>query len=243
MSYTTFAKIYDDVMDPALYLKWLEFTQEHLAPETQTIMDLACGSGIFAVALAKEGYRVTGLDLSSDMLALAEGRALAEGAEIEFLEGDMTELGEVGVFDAVTCYSDSLCYLPDEAAMLAAFRGVWQNLTAGGRFLFDVHSLYQIDQVFPDYSYHYQTDEYAFLWDSYPGEVRHSIEHFLTFFIEESNGSFARFDELHRERTYSLATYQKLLQEAGFKKTEMFADFASTPPSDKSRRWFFVCEK
>ncbi len=69
-------------------------------------------------------------------------------------------------------------------AECAAFDGVYSCLEEDGVFLFDVHSLYQIDEVFPDYSYHYQTDEFAFLWESYQGEKDHSIEHFLTFLLQ-----------------------------------------------------------
>ncbi len=50
-------------------------------------------------------------------------------------------------------------------------------------------------------------------------------------------------DELHRERTYSLESYQRMLENAGFSEIEMYADFIDSPPNEKSRRWFFVCRK
>ena len=123
------------------------------------------------------------------------------------------------------------------------FDGAYQLLKEDGRFIFDVHSTYQIDEVFPSYSYHYQTEDFAFLWDSYEGEAPHSIEHFLTFFVEDKEGSFVREDELHRERTYPLETYLMLLENAGFSKVEAYADFIDSEPNEKSRRWFFVCHK
>ncbi|HCE12027.1 MAG TPA: SAM-dependent methyltransferase, partial [Enterococcus sp.] len=180
MAYETFAFVYDEVMDSSLYKKWLDFSCRHLG-ERKQIPELACGTGALAVEFAKAGYQVTGLDLSEEMLMIASQRAQAENVSIQFVEGDMLDLVDVGQYEAITCYSDSLCYMEDAQSVQQVFDGVFESLVEDGVFLFDVHSTYQIDEVFPDYSYHYQTDDFAFLWESYQGEVEHSIEHFLTF--------------------------------------------------------------
>jgi len=125
------------------------------------------------------------------------------------------------------------------------FDDVYQALEDDGVFIFDVHSIYQVDKVFPEYSYHYQTEEFAFLWDSYPGEKEHSIEHFLTFFVKEHENDelFIRQDELHQERTYTMENYLMMLESAGFMNVEVYADFTDEAPTEESRRWFFVCKK
>ncbi|GCF92318.1 methyltransferase [Enterococcus florum] len=242
MAYETFALVYDAVMDESLYQKWLSFSKRQLAAEHQTILELACGTGALAVEFAKAGYQVTGLDLSEEMLTLAQDRALSADTEVTFIAGDMLDLTEIGTYDAVTCFSDSLCYMQDEKQVQQVFQGVYQLLESDGLFLFDVHSLYQMDEVFPDYSYHEQTEEFAFLWDSYPGEVPHSIEHFLTFFVASEDGRFERIDELHKERTYPLASYTQMLENVGFE-VRVMADFTDRVPNAHSKRWFFVCRK
>lgn len=245
MAYETFAFVYDEVMDATLYEQWLAFTTRHI-PDTQSnMLELACGTGILAVGLAEAGYQVTALDLSEEMLAVASQRAAESDASIQFVEGDMLDLSEVGQYQAITCYSDSLCYMRNRQEVQQVFDEVYQALEEEGTFLFDVHSLYQIDTVFPEYSYHYQTDEFAFLWDSYTGEKPHSIEHFLTFFVQdyEQEGKFVRIDELHQERTYSLDNYLTMLESAGFMDVQVCADFTDDTPTETSRRWFFVCKK
>lgn len=244
MAYETFAFVYDEVMDKGLYKDWLEFSQRHLGGRRE-IMELACGTGALAVAFAKAGYHVTGLDLSEEMLMVASQRAAEADVSVQFVEGDMLDLTDVGTYQAVTCYSDSLCYMRDEEEVQQVFDGVYGMLEDEGIFIFDVHSLYQINKVFPEYSYHYQTDDFAFLWDSYPGEVENSIEHFLTFFVTEDveDGLFTREDELHKERTYSLEVYQRMLENAGFGEIEVFGDFTDLAPQEETKRWFFVCKK
>ncbi len=182
MAYETFAFIYDEVMDETLYQQWLAFSKRHLQEDTKNILELACGTGALAVAFAKDGYKVTGLDLSEEMLMIASQRAYEEDASIQFVEGNMLDLSEIGQYQAITCFSDSLCYMKNRQEVQQVFDEVYQALEENGRFLFDVHSTYQVDEVFPEYSYHYQGDNFAFLWDSYPGSEKHSIEHFLTFF-------------------------------------------------------------
>ena len=61
--------------------------------------------------------------------------------------------------------------------------------------------------------------------------------------MQEEDGSFTREDELHQEKTYPLETYGLMLENAGFQKVEVYADFIDSEPNEKSRRWFFVCHK
>lgn len=241
-AFTTLAFIYDQIMDEQLYEEWYNFTLHHIN-NGKSLLELACGTGDLALKFARKGYDVTALDLSEEMLAMASQQAQEEQTSIQLVQGDMLDLSEIGSYEIVTCYADSICYLANKAEVQTAFEQVYQVLEEDGIFLFDVHSLYQMDEVFPDYSYHYQAEDFAFLWESYPGEVAHSIEHFLTFFIKKEGETFTREDELHFERTYSLDTYQRLLKQAGFRQIELYADFKDDEPTETSQRWFFVCHK
>ena len=55
------------------------------------------------------------------------------------------------------------------------------------------------------------------VWDTYRDEASHSIVHELTFFIQDDDGRFTRYDEVHEERTYDLLTYDILLEQAGYR--------------------------
>lgn len=245
-TYETFAAVYDEIMDDSLYDQWTAFSQRHLPASTRSILELACGTGIQAVRFAQLGYEVTGLDLSFEMLELAQKKAETAGVMLELAQADMLALEGVGEFDAVTCYSDSLCYMPDEESLYRVFEGVFSVLQEGGTFLFDVHSTYQMEEVFAGYSYHENYEDFAFVWDTYEGEVPYSIVHELTFFVKDEEGDgerFVRRDEVHAERTYPLSTYRDLLAQAGFGAVEVFADFTDQAPQEKSQRWFFKAVK
>ena len=142
MSYQTFAQVYDAIMDDSLYEDWLSFVQQEIKNEGQSLLELACGTGALAVTLKEAGFDVTGLDLSENMLSLANERALKKGLKLPLLEGNMLDLSEIGHYKVVTCFSDSICYMPDDEAVLKVFQEVFSILENGGTFLFDVHSTY-----------------------------------------------------------------------------------------------------
>ncbi|MDN6626189.1 MAG: class I SAM-dependent methyltransferase [Pisciglobus halotolerans] len=243
MNYEIFAEVYDELMDEDLYDRWLGYTKEHIEESSGKILELACGTGVLAVRLAQEGYAVTGLDLSPEMLKTAYQRSVEAEIYLPLIEGDMLNLEDIGFYDMITCYCDSLCYLPDEEALGKVFKEVASCLEEGGQFLFDVHSTHQTDNIFPGYSFNDQNEIVSFLWNSYKGDVEHSVEHDLSFFVlEEETGLYRRKKETHKERTYPIETYKKLLKEAGFSSIKVTADFDQEIKSD-SFRWFFACKR
>ncbi|MGX7199908.1 class I SAM-dependent DNA methyltransferase [Enterococcus nangangensis] len=243
MNYETFASVYDTIMDDSLYEKWEEFTLKHLPQTTMEVLELACGTGDLALLLADK-FQVSGLDLSEEMLAMADRKAQEADVSLNLIAGDMRDLKDIGHYDAVTCYSDSLCYLANAQDVQQTFDEVFQVLKEEGTFIFDVHSIYQVEEGFKDYSFHDQTEDFAFLWDSYPGDAPYSVEHYLTFFVKEGEEDlFLRKDELHQERTYPLPEYLRLLENAGFTRVEVFGDFTEDAPQEDTARWFFVAHK
>src|SRR3954451_21322737 len=77
------------------------FLRRHLAPPPGRVLDVPCGAGRHALALARAGYRVTGIDLSED--AVSRAGTAGEGLSAEFRQGDMRSLDLDARFDAVLC--------------------------------------------------------------------------------------------------------------------------------------------
>ena len=82
----------------------IPFLVEELAlPKGSTILDVGCGTGRHTVGLAKLGFKMTGLDLSSGMLAKAQEAADKARVTVEFVHGDATRMKFDRQFDAVIC--------------------------------------------------------------------------------------------------------------------------------------------
>lgn len=247
MSYEHFAYLYDELMKDAPYDEWVRFVKEKAQKyhvEGKHLLDLACGTGELSIRLAKEGFLVTGIDLSSDMLSVAQAKAMEAGTTIPFFEQNMADLEGQGQFDIIGIFCDSLNYLSREEEVIQTFKAVFEHLKTGGIFLFDVHSIYKISEVFMDQTFALSDDSIAYIWNSFPGERPNSIEHELSFFVQdEQTGKYDRFDELHLQRTYPIDHYQEWLRNTGFQILEISADFEDTPPKPESERIFFAAKK
>jgi ubiquinone/menaquinone biosynthesis C-methylase UbiE len=244
MIYSSFAQVYDTLMDDSLYLRWRDYVQKRVPAQGQKLLELAGGSGSLALLLQDAGYDVALFDLSAEMLDLAEAKLVDQNKQMLLMQGDMRELDGIEPVSVVTCFDDSLCYMPDLENVRKVFASVYGVLEAGGDFMFDAHSLHQIDDVFPGYMYNYQTEDYAFMWSSYAGDLPHTVEHDLTFFVyDEDLDAYHPMQETHHERTYPIADIVAQLKAVGFVDIEVSADFGEKVVDDQDTRWFFHAKK
>lgn len=244
MIYQSFARLYDELFDASLYDGWANYVTDRVTPGR--LLDLAGGAGRLAVRLARAGFQVTDLDQSEEMLTLAADHAATAGVAVNLLAGDMRDLTGLPQYPTITCFADSLCYLPDLAAVTTVFEQVAAHLEEGGSFLFDVITPYHTDTVYPGYRYCDEDPDHAraFLWQSFADErVVHGVVHDLAFFLRQKSGEYHRIGEVHHERTYSLADYRAALQAAGFNRVSVTADFGRAQPDATTTRWFFSCRR
>ncbi|MDJ0762434.1 MAG: methyltransferase domain-containing protein [Myxococcota bacterium] len=106
-------------------------------PKGGLVLDLACGDGRHAVGLARRGYRIVGVDLSLPMLARAGDAAQEAGQTINFIHGDMRDLGFDRTFDAIYCVGTSFGYF-DEQTNYKVLSGIAKSLKPGAPFLLEV---------------------------------------------------------------------------------------------------------
>ena len=104
------------------------------APAGAEILDVPCGAGRLALVLAERGYRLTGVDWSSEFLGHAQSRDVS--GRVAWEQRDMRDLPWQERFDGVFCAGNSFGYLDDEGN--AAFlRSVRNALKPGGRFVLE----------------------------------------------------------------------------------------------------------
>jgi SAM-dependent methyltransferase len=100
------------------------------------VLDLACGHGRIANALAERGARVTGLDATPLFLEQARAAAAELGVEIEYVEGDMRSLPWAERFDRIVSWFTAYGYFADDDNRLV-LREAHRALRRGGRFLIE----------------------------------------------------------------------------------------------------------
>ena len=94
--------------------------------EGKTALDVGCGAGLLAEPLARLGAKVTGLDASAPLIAVAEEHAKASGLGIDYRAGELAELA--GQFDLITCV-EVIEHVADPAEFV---RSLAKRLAANG---------------------------------------------------------------------------------------------------------------
>lgn len=246
MTYEQFAHVYDQLMSDFPYDKWLELIIEKkrkYGVSGNSFLDLACGTGELSVRLAQAGFRVTGVDLSENMLSIAQMKGESKGQKINFYLQNMVELDLSEKFHMIGIFCDSLNYLLQEEDVKKTFQKVFLHLENGGLFFFDVHSLYKMREIFLNQTFTYNGESVCYIWNCFQGEYEDSVDHELTFFVEDGNGKYDRFDEFHSQRTFSVETYERWLKETGFELLDVFGDFTNERPMEHTERILFVAKK
>lgn len=241
VSYEQFSYVYDRLMEEAPYDGWADLVAAELTEGK--VLDLGCGTGECSLRLAARGYDVTAVDLSEQMLSVGQDKALEKKLDVRFVQQDMRELETAEQYDVITIFCDSLNYVTDEHGVKSTFERVFAHLKPGGILMFDVHSLHKINDLFVGHTFASNDDDISYIWNSFEGEEPGSVEHDLSFFLENEEGLYERFDEVHLQRTFSIDQYKVWLSETGFHNTKVTADFSDAAPDNHSERIFFKAAK
>ena len=110
-----------------LRLEWIAL---HASLESARVLDVGCGGGILAEAMARRGAQVTGIDLSEKALRVAELHLHESGLSVRYEKAAVEDMS--GEFDVVTCM-ELLEHVPEPESMVAACARL---VRPGGRVFF-----------------------------------------------------------------------------------------------------------
>jgi SAM-dependent methyltransferase len=139
--YKTISRYYDELFP--LKKARLDFITSFFNGDGLSVMDIGCAAGASALALAKAGHRVIGIDLNRDMVESAREKAQKSGlsSKAVFFVKNMTGVGSSfppSSFDAALCFGNTLVHLENPAKMEAFFSGVLKTLKDDGVFIVQI---------------------------------------------------------------------------------------------------------
>jgi len=144
MVFNAYAKYYDLLYQDKNYVAEVDYIVSHIktdAPKAKNILELGCGTGVHAEHLARLGYAVHGIDMSEQMLALAEKRKeelpIDIASRLSFSLGDIRSIRVEKVYDVVISLFHVMSYQSYNHDLIASFETVQSHLSRGGLFMYD----------------------------------------------------------------------------------------------------------
>jgi len=227
-------------LDPRFLEREVGFIEDALGCDKgATVLDLGCGPGEQAVALASRGYEVIGVDLSLAMLARASDEAAEKGQRINFLQGDMRDLTFDEAFDGIYCFNTTFGYF-DDGKNAEVIQKIHKALRRGGRFLLDVVNRDYIAPRTPSMVW-FEGDGCVCMDEVQLNGLNSRLVIKRTMMMEDGRQREIEYSI----RLYALHELGKLLHENGFRVAEVSGD-TSTPGSyfgSESPRILILAEK
>lgn len=243
-AYHALASSYDRLTNDVNYRETVDFYKQILIREgcrPRTAVDLACGTGSVALLLARDGLQVIGVDLSEEMLCIANQKAQELDNPPLFVRQDLSRLWLPRGVDLAVCALDSLDYILDPAACAEAIGRVYKILNPGGIFIFDVNTpekLRAMDgQVFLD-----EDDDVYCVWRGSFDEQENICSYGMDLFQRRGEIWHRSFEE-HREYAYSQEQLYGFLRSAGFSGICVYADRRFESPRPGEQRIYFSARK
>ena len=243
-AYKNLAASYDRLTNDVDYEATVAFYEEILRREglaPRTVVDLACGTGSVTEILARKGYRVTGVDMSEEMLTRAAMKTMDMEQPPVYSCQLLQNLRLPRGVDMAVCALDSLDYILDPADCKEAIRRAYKALNPGGIFIFDVNTPEKLramdDQVFLD-----EDDDVYCVWRGEFDEETNICTYGMDLFQRQGNVWHRSFEE-HREYAYSQEQLTGYLKDAGFTSIGVYADRLFEAPREGEQRIYMKARK
>ena len=191
------------------------------------LLDVACGSGVHALALARREIEVVGLDIAPSLVRHCREQAAAAGlTNVTFVEGDMRELAYHEEFDALTILGVSFGFFDDEGNQ-RVLEGIARALKPEGRAflqLADPITFVESQKQRCYWREHPEGIYWTKTWyDPYTG-VNHA-----EFRFTDNDGVTHLWDDHERVRLYTLPELRQMFTQAGLEIAAVYGDVLLPP--------------
>lgn len=209
MIYKNLSKYYDQLFsDNSSYEKWVNLVKKNITGNK--IIELACGSGDVSYKLSKY-YDVLATDISKDMLNIVKEKY----PNLKVMKMDMKHVE--GNYDGVICFCDSINYLSSLEECEIMFKSVYECLTFGGKFIFDIHSIDRIDEFKNGYIEEGYVEGVPYSWEI--SLDINKLYHTFAFYLENDT-----VFEQHIQTIFDINDIISIMKNIGFN-VEVYTDF------------------
>jgi 2-polyprenyl-3-methyl-5-hydroxy-6-metoxy-1,4-benzoquinol methylase len=135
--YEEISKHYDDIFPAGK--PQIQFLSEHAGGLGSNILDIACGTGGYTLALAKSGHDITAIDLDEKMIEGLNGKLKSQDLNVKALQMNMMDIDKLGLkFDMAYCIGNSLVHLESIDHTAGFLKKAKSILKGNGRLILQI---------------------------------------------------------------------------------------------------------
>ena len=201
------------------------------------VLDLGCGVGRHSLELARQGFRVTGVDRTHRYLEQATEKATQEGLNIEFIQDDMRTFCRPDTYDTVINMFTSFSYFEDPEEDRQVVANVFRSLKSGGSFLLETHGKETLARIFLERNWE-EINGVFVLYERKPTRNWGWMENRWIMFKDNR-----RIEHKVSHRLYSATELATLLADCGFTQVNTYGDLSGNPYDHTARRLVLVAKK
>ncbi len=249
MIYDMLAPLYDLINRDVDYVSWADFIEKIVEKECKSrpelVLDLGSGTGKMTLELASRGYDMTGIDYSAEMLDIARAEAEKRGYDILWLCQDMREFELYGTVDLAVCCLDGINHLTTAEDLGKCLSLVHNYLIPDGIFIFDINGKAKFENTYAQNAYVIEENSSTCIWQNFYNPKSRICDFYITLFSECDDGRYERYDEVQRERMYTIRSIKNALNKSSMEFIGAYSDFSFAPATDESERIYIVarCKK
>lgn len=185
-------------------------------PRGARVLDLCCGSGHVTKELVKRGYRVTGIDNSQELIALAKQELPGTDLRVQ----DATELSLEASYDAVLSTFDSLNHILSLDGLQRTFQGVHKILEPSGLFVFDMNMDEAYSMDLREWSVDIKEQQVGMVRGKYDPVSQTAFTELIWFVKTNEDDLWRRRRSVVEQHCYPQSDILLCLNQAGFRQVE-----------------------
>ncbi len=216
MQYQILSKYYQNLILDKDYDVWTDYLLNEVKKQLPFGVgyDVGSGTGIFTRKLKKAGYKVTGVDISADMLAVAKELSVKENLNIDYILADMRSLKSLEKLDFITAVNDGLNYVK-QSDVKKVFTSFNKCLKKRGILMFDVSTQYKLCKILNGNMFGDDGEDLSYIWLNDYDDIEKKLNLSLSFF-EKQGDVYKRYDEVQVEYAHDILDIKTALENAGF---------------------------
>lgn len=185
----------------------------------KTLLDAGCGTGGYAIPLARRGYKMTGIDASEAMLTKAREKSKQAKLQLDFSVMDLRQLYLSSKFDAAIAMFDVMDYFTTDEDFQKVLRNLSVVLKDGGLFTFNFWNGLAVPRMFREVSFKEVQGEGKRIirWIRRELDANHHLCRNLHHFMAIREGKIiGEMEEIHVLRYFFPQEIAHYLEETGF---------------------------